>query len=139
MKFAKVVFWGASAFGVLAITPLYFMSDLVGRLDPPPITHPQFYYGFVSLALVWQSVYFAIATDPERFRPMMILAALAKVSYVSTLLALYMQNRISPVQAATGLPDALLSVLFVTAFFKTRRKTAARYAGFTTGSGPTAG
>jgi hypothetical protein len=120
MKFAKVVFWGASAFGVLLLTPLYFMFDFVGRLDPPPITHPQFYYGFVGVALVWQFVYFTIATDPERFRPMMILSVLAKGSYVGTLLVLYLQDRISPIQASTGIPDALLMILFVAAFLKTR-------------------
>jgi hypothetical protein len=121
MKFAKAVFWGASVFGVLVLTPLYFMFDLAGRLDPPPITHPQFYYGFVGVALVWQFLYFTIGTDPVRFRPMMILSTLAKGSYVGALLVLYLQNRISPVQAATGLPDALLMVLFVAAFWKTRR------------------
>jgi len=120
MKFAKVVFWCAGAFGVLLLTPVYFMFDLVGRLDPPPITHPQFYYGFAGVALAWQFVYVAIATDPARFRPMMILAALAKVSYVATLVVLYSQERISPMQAATGVPDALLAVLFVAAFLKTR-------------------
>jgi len=130
MKFAKLVFWGASAFGVLALAPLYFMFDLVGRMDPPPITHPQFYFGFVGVALVWQFVYFTIATDPTRFRPMIILSALAKGSYVGALLVLYLQGRISPVQAATGVPDALLGGLFVAAFLKTRG--AARYVGFTT-------
>jgi len=121
VKFAKAVFWCASAFGVLLVTPLYFMFDLAGRLDPPPITHPQFYYGFVGVVLVWQFVYFTIGTDPARYRPMMVLAALAKGGYVGTLLVLYLQQRISPVQAATGLPDALLIALFVAAFWKTRR------------------
>ena len=120
MKFAKIVFYVASAFGVLVVTPLYFMFDLFGRQDPPPITHPRFYYGFVGVVLVWQFVYFTIATDPERFRPMMILAALAKGSYVATMLVLYLQGRTSAVQAATGVPDALLMVLFVAAFWKTR-------------------
>jgi len=121
MNFAKAVFWVGGAFGVVLLTPLYFMFDLAGRLDPPPITHPQFYYGFVGVALVWQFVYIAIGADPLRFRPMMILSALAKGSYVGALLVLYLQERISPMQAATGTPDALLMVLFVTAFLKTRR------------------
>ena len=33
-------FWIAGIWGVLVITPLYFMFDLIGRNDPPPITHP---------------------------------------------------------------------------------------------------
>jgi hypothetical protein len=120
MKFAKVVFWIAGVFGVLLVTPLYFMFDLAGRLVPPPITHPDLYYGFVGVVLVWQLVYCTIATDPARFRPMMMLSVLAKGSYVSTLLVLYLQDRILPVQAATGLPDALLMVLFMAAYRKTR-------------------
>ena len=47
MKFAKIVFWIAGIWGVLTLTPLYFMFDLIGRKDPPPITHPAFFYGFV--------------------------------------------------------------------------------------------
>ena len=84
------------------------------------------------MALVWQFVYFTIATDPARFRPMMILSALAKGSYAGALLVLYLQERISPVQAATGIPDALL-LLFVAAFLKTRTSRTTRYAGLTTG------
>ena len=40
MKFAKIIFWIAGIWGVLVLTPLYFMFDLIGRKDPPPITHP---------------------------------------------------------------------------------------------------
>jgi hypothetical protein len=47
MKFAKRALFGVGIFGVLLLTPLDFMFDLAGRLEPPPITHPQFYYGFL--------------------------------------------------------------------------------------------
>ncbi len=40
MKFAKITFRIAAIWGVLVLTPLYFMFDLIGRNDPPPITHP---------------------------------------------------------------------------------------------------
>ena len=39
MKFAKTVFWIAGIWGVLVVAPLYLMFDLIGRKDPPPITH----------------------------------------------------------------------------------------------------
>ena len=130
MKFAKIVFWCAGAFGVLSLAPLYFIFDLVGRQNPPPITHPQFYYGFAGVGLVWQFAFFVIATDPVRFRPMMIPAILEKVSYVSALLVLYLESRISPVQAATAIPDALLMALFVAAFLKTPGRPTTRYVGF---------
>jgi len=111
---------------VLALAPLYFMFDLAGRLDPPPITHPQFYCGLAGLGLVWQFAFFVIATDPVRFRPMMIPSVLEKVSYVGALLVLYLQDRISAVQAATAVPDLLLAVLFVAAYCVTPGSQSAR-------------
>jgi hypothetical protein len=45
---------------------------MISRNDPPAITHPGFYYGFVSVGLAWQVAFFVIARDPVRFRLMMI-------------------------------------------------------------------
>lgn len=126
MKFAKGVFWIAGFYGALVVTPLYFIFDLIGRQDPPPITHPQFYYGFTGVALAWQLAFFVIATDPVRFRPLMIPSILEKVSYAGAILILFLQDRISPLQAATGMPDALLAVLFLAAFLRTKPFTAPR-------------
>ena len=56
------------------------------------------------------------ATDPVLFRPMTIPSVLEKVSYTGALLVLYLQDRISAVQAATAIPDLLLPVLFVAAY-----------------------
>jgi hypothetical protein len=72
MKFAKVVFWIAGIWGVMELTPLFFMFDTIGRQDPPAITHPQFYFGFLGVALAWQFVFLVIATDPLRYRPIMV-------------------------------------------------------------------
>ena len=63
---------------------------------------------------------------------MMIPSVLEKLSYVGALLLLYLQDRISPVQAATAVPDALLAVLFLAAFLKTRAHRITHYVGFTT-------
>jgi len=40
MKFSKIIFWIAAIWGVLILTPLYFMFNAIARQDPPPITHP---------------------------------------------------------------------------------------------------
>jgi len=56
MKFAKIVFWVAGIWGLLVLTPLFFIFDSIGRNDPPPITHPGFFYGFVTVALAFQFV-----------------------------------------------------------------------------------
>jgi hypothetical protein len=53
----------------LVIAPLYFLEATVGQKNPPVISHPEFYYGFVGLALAWQFAFFVIARDPVRLRP----------------------------------------------------------------------
>jgi hypothetical protein len=121
MKFAKIVFGIAGVYGLLVITPLYFTYNLIGRLDPPPLTHPQLYFALLGVTMAWQFAFFVIATNPSRFRPMMILALVEKVSYVLAVVVLYLQSRMTPLQSLTAVPDALLGLLFVFAFFKTRR------------------
>src|SRR5437016_13705849 len=113
MKFARVVFWIASGWGVLVLTPLYFIFDVIGRQDPPPITHPAFYYGFVGVALAWQFAFFVIGSDPARFRRMMILSALEKFMYAVTLVALFLQGRLAGTHLILGVVDTLLRVMFL--------------------------
>ena len=119
MKFAKIVFWVAAIWGFLILTPLYFMFDLIGRQDPPAITHPAFYYGFVSVGLVWQVAFAMIARDPARLRPMMIPAVLEKFGYGATLVVLYLQQRLHTTDLVLAGVDMLLGVFFLLAFFHT--------------------
>jgi hypothetical protein len=120
MKFAKVVFWVAGIWGLLVITPLYFMFDLIGRKDPPAITHPGFYYGFVGVALAWQIVFLVIARDPVRLRPMMIPSVLEKFTYGIAVMALVMQGRMHRSDLVFAATDSILGLLFVIAYLRTR-------------------
>ncbi|MGB7465929.1 MAG: hypothetical protein WBW14_23775 [Candidatus Acidiferrum sp.] len=120
MKFAKVVFWVAGIWGLLVITPLYFMFDLIGRKDPPAITHPGFYYGFVGVALAWQIVFLVIARDPVRLRPMMIPSVLEKFTYGIAVMALVMQGRMHRSDLVFAATDSILGLLFVIAYLGTR-------------------
>ncbi len=72
MKFARIVFRIAGIWGLLVIAPLYFLFNVISEKDPPAITHPGFFYGFVGVTLVWQIAFLFIAQDPVRFRPLMI-------------------------------------------------------------------
>ena len=119
MKFAKVLFLIAGIWGVLILTPLYFMFDLIGRQDPPQITHPAFYYGFVGAGLAFQFIFFVIATDPVRFRPMMIPSVVEKFAYGGALAVLFMQHRIHSADFGFGGIDLLFGLLFLFAFFQT--------------------
>ena len=120
MKFAKIVFWSAGIWGILVLTPLYFIFDLIGRNDPPPITHPAFYYGFIGVRLAWQIAFLLIATNPVRFRPLMIACMVEKFSYGGALSVLYLQHRLHPTDLTFGAADLLFGVLFVLAFLRTK-------------------
>lgn len=122
MRFAKVVFWIAGIWGLLVITPLYFLFDAVGQKDPPPITHPGFYYGFVGLGLAWQIAFLVIAQDPVRYRPMILPSIVEKFSYAIAVAVLVMQGRTNQRDLMFVATDGLLGLLFVAAYLKTRSK-----------------
>jgi hypothetical protein len=119
LKFAKIVFYGAGAWGVVVLTPMYFLFDYIGRQGGTPITYPQFFYGFVSVALAWQFGFLVIGSDPARFRPMMIPGMVEKFGHVTTMTVLYLQGRIAATDLTTAAPDLLLGVLFAIAFVQT--------------------
>jgi hypothetical protein len=119
MKFAKVVFRVAAIWGVLVITPLYFMFGLIGRNDPPPITHPGFFYGFVGLALAWQIAFLLIGGDPVRYRPLMIPSIFEKFSFGAAVVILVLRKRMHSADLLFAGTDLLLGFLFVVAYFKT--------------------
>jgi hypothetical protein len=119
MKFARNVFIAAGVWGFAIVTPLYFTFDLVGRSYPPAITHADIYYGFVGVTLVWQLAFLMIATNPARYRRIMIAAILEKLVYITTMVTLYLQGRIEAGQAAVAGPDFVLALLFIAAFVRT--------------------
>ena len=123
MKFAKWVFSIAGIWGILLITPLYFIFDTIGRKDPPPITHPAFYYGFAGLALVWQLTFLLIARDPIRFRLIMIPAILEKLVYSVPLIILVAQRRTNPNDLPFAAIDLTLGVFFLVAFLRTPKSS----------------
>ena len=121
MRFARIVFMIAGVYGLLILTPMYFVFDLVGRQTPPPVTHPEFYYGFVGVGLAWQMAFLVIASDPARFRPMMIPSVLEKASYVIAVVVLYLQHRTGLRILISAMGDATLGLLFIAAFLATRQ------------------
>jgi hypothetical protein len=119
MIFARRVFLIAGAFGLLALLPLYFLEGRIGRDQPPAITHPEYFYGFLGVAVAWQVAFLVIARDPRRFRPLMVPAILEKASYGLAIIALFLGGRLTAVMLASGLIDLTLGVLFVVAYLRT--------------------
>ncbi len=113
MKFSRIVFYTAFAWGILILTPLYFLFDTIGRQDPPPITHPGFYYGFLSAGMAWQFAFLIIARDPIRFRPMMLPSILEKFAYAASFGVLYSQHRMHGSDLVFAGIDLVFGMLFV--------------------------
>jgi hypothetical protein len=120
MKFAKLTFLIAGSYGLLALAPLYFLEQQTGRDYPPPITHPEYYYGFVGVALAWQLAFIVMSREPLRYRSLMPVAVVEKASFFIPALWLYAQHRLSPFMLGGGLIDGLLGVLFLVSYLKTR-------------------
>lgn len=119
MRFAKIVFLVAGIYGLIVLVPQYFFEERTGHDYPPPITHPEYYYGFIGLAVVWQIVFLIMSRDPVRYRPLMIVAILEKACFAIPAVVLLMQNRIPSLIFGGAMIDAFLGVLFLIAYLKT--------------------
>jgi hypothetical protein len=120
VTFARIVFVVAGIWGIVVLTPFYWLVDVTGRRYDPPTAYPHFFYGFLAVALAWQIAFLVIGSNPARFRALMIPAMLEKFGYVATLAVLYGHGRITSVDARASVPDGLLGLLFILAFVKTR-------------------
>ena len=118
MKFARWVFYLAAAYGVITVAPLYFMEHMINRQDPPAITHPMFFYGFVGVTLAWQLLFIAIGRSPVRLRPVIPFAVLEKLSFGIGALVLRGQGRLDPNDLWFGVIDLTLAVLFLISWRK---------------------
>jgi hypothetical protein len=120
MKLARWIFILAGIYGVVVITPLFFMEHHLNDLHPPAITHPEYYYGFVCVCLAAQFMFLVIATDPLRYRPLMVVGMWEKFSWAVACLVLAMMGRIPSQVTAMGMIDLVLGILFVIAWTRTR-------------------
>src|SRR3954464_5338641 len=94
MKFARIVYWIPAADGFVSLLPLYFLLDRVGRDAPPPVTHPEFYYGFLGVTFLWQVVFIVIAREPLRYRSLIPITIFEKFVYTVPVVLLYLNGRV---------------------------------------------
>ena len=122
-RFARWVFLIAGVYGVLIVLPQYSLEARIARDFPPPITHPEYFYGFIGVALAWQVVFLLISRDVQRYRLMMLPAILEKVTFGLAAVLLYVSGRVAGSLVAGGLVDLVFAVLFALAFRATRGET----------------
>jgi hypothetical protein len=125
MRFARRVFLLAGGIGLLLLLPSYALEAWVGREYPPPISHPEYYYGFTGVAVAWQVAFLVIGTDPVRYRPLMLVGVLEKLSFGVPALALFAMGRVAPSIVLAALFDLTLGVFFVLAYRATGERRGA--------------
>ncbi|HMM79804.1 MAG TPA: hypothetical protein PKC65_07270 [Pyrinomonadaceae bacterium] len=119
MKFARYSFLFAGIAGLLVLLPQFFLEAKVGVDTPPAITHPEFYYGFLGLATVFQFIFFLIAFDPSSFRLLMPIAIFEKLSFGIPCLILYWTGRMAfGGFFIGGMLDLIFAVIFTIALVK---------------------
>ena len=121
MKFAKYTFIIAGVYGLLALLPMYLMETQYGADNPPAITHPEFYYGFIGVAAAFQLVFIVISRDPLKYKSLIIPSIVEKFSFVIAVAALIIAGRVSGQIVIGAAIDALLGTLFTIALFRISR------------------
>src|SRR5262245_19620401 len=111
MIFARRVFLGAGLYGLLVLTPQYFLERKFGEDYPPAINHPENFYGFIGVALAFQVVFLIVARDPVRYRPMMIPSVFEKASFGIAVVVLFALQRVPALILGFGIVDLILGVL----------------------------
>ncbi len=126
MKFAKTVFLIAGIYGLIVLVPQFFLERKIGVDTPPPITHAEFFYGFVCVAVAWQVLFLIVSRDPVRYRPMMVPAMLEKIGFPVAVVVLYLQGRVAPAIFIPASLDLVLLFLFIAAYRKTPANDSSR-------------
>ncbi len=119
-RLASRIFLVAALYGMAVLAPQYFLEAKVGRDFPPPVTHPEHFYGFVGIALAWQLAFLLIAKDPVRYRLFMLPAIAEKLAFGLAAPILFLLGRAPAPVAFFGGLDLLLAALFLVAFRSTR-------------------
>jgi hypothetical protein len=116
ITFARRLFLGAGIYGMAVLTPMFFLEHLIGAYEPPAITHPEFYYGFLCAAFAWQIVYLMMWRDPLRLRPMLLPAITAKAGFTISVFVLLAQGRLAARNIILPSIDLILAALFAWAY-----------------------
>lgn len=115
-RFARRVFLAAGSYGLVVLLPQYFLEAQIGRDYPPPITHPEHFYGFIGLAVAWQLAFLLIASDVARFRALMPIAAAEKAAFAIPTVVLFALGRVAAATTVVAGIDAVLGLLFLAAW-----------------------
>jgi hypothetical protein len=124
-RFSSIVFLVAGIYGLIVLVPGFFVEKMLAEKMPPAVTHPEFYYGFLGVAVAWQIAFLIIARDPQRFRPIIPAAILEKLTYCAACAVLFTLGRIPFIVTLGGVGDFILGTLFTISYFRLKAVQAA--------------
>lgn len=116
--FARRSFRWAAIYGCLVLAPLYGLERQVG-VAGTPITHPEYYYGFIGTALAAQIMFLVIASDPDRYRPAMLAAIAEKLAFGVPAWLLWLDGRTAGTIVAFGSIDLVWAAVFCACYLRT--------------------
>lgn len=126
MKFARYTFLIAGIYGLIVMVPQYFLEEKIGIDNPPAITHPEFYYGFIGVTVAFQLIFIIISTDPLQYRRFIPACLIEKFSFVTAVAILVLAGRTSGPIVAGAAGDLLLGILFTISWFTTAKQPSGR-------------
>ena len=109
------IFTIAGIYGLVVLLPLYFGEHLLATMGQV-LTKPEYYYGFIGAASSFQLVYLMIGRDPVRFRPLMPLTLIAKLSFTIPVAILFLTGRVDLLTMIMASIDALIGLAFIWAW-----------------------
>lgn len=119
MKHSRRILIGGGIYGLAVLVPQYFMEARIGKETPPEITHPEYFYGFIGVALAWQVAFLLMAINPVKYRMMFVPAMLEKAGFGVAAIGLRLTREGVPnLIVLGGVVDLVFVVLFAFAWWE---------------------
>ena len=107
MKFAKWTYLVAGIYGLRIPLP-HFLEMQNGIDYPPPLNHPEYYYGFIGITVALQIAFIIISRDPAKYKLLILcINIVEKYTYVIATIVLFLQSRVAATVLAVGLIDTI--------------------------------
>ncbi len=110
MRFARWSFWLAGIYGLIVLLPLYVQTPLSAA--------SLWMFGFAGAAAATQLAYLLIGTDPLRYRMVIPIGIVSKLSFFVPVTLLYLRGELPGMLMGFALGDLALAALFAVNFVR---------------------
>lgn len=110
----RKVFLAACAWGALTLLPLPFLRGAIEQAGP--LSHPEYFYGFIGVCVVFQILFYLVAQRPLYYRALIPCCALEKAAFAGPAAVLVALGQAAPSLLFFAAGDTLFLVLFLCAY-----------------------